>query len=182
MKTISLLLISMAVFSGGILSYCIMNNIIIFRGFSAPYHERHIIQSFQEHKKKITLFFMKNNTLKQESETIIMTEDNQENCMVIVNRWLSVLADESIIPFRMKVQSASFDVTEKKLVLSFEQSFLKNSDPIFKKLMLIEALLKTIRENIPFVQEVYLLVNHQPLQDAHIDTSRTWPIQGFNPL
>ena len=159
-----------------------MNNIIIFRGFLVHRQERALVQTFKEQKKKITVFFYKNNTLHHEEETIIATDHKPEQSMMIVNRWLTVLADESIIPLRIKIQSAAYDQSEKKLLLSFEQSFLLNTDPIFKKLMIIETLLKTLRENIPHLQEVYLLVNHQPLQDFHIDMTRAWPINGFTPL
>lgn len=175
-------LISSTLCAAGALTYCIMNNIIIFRGFSVLKKEQQVVQSFHEQKKKITLFFFKNNNLKQETETIVLTKDNQENCIILINRWLSLLIDEALIPFRIAVQSASYDITGKKLILSFEQSFLNSTDPVFKKLMTIEALLKTIRENIPQIQELYLLVNHRPLHDEHIDTAHAWPVHGFTHL
>lgn len=163
----------------GIMTYLIINNIVIFRGFSASQKEQQVISSFKEQKKNITLFFFKNNHITQEAEIIILTEDYQENCITLINRWLSVLADESLIAFRIKLQSASIDRTGKKLILSFEQNFLKNNDSVFKKIMTIEALLKTIRNNIPHIQEVYFLVNHRPLHDDHIDMHHAWPIHGF---
>lgn len=163
----------------GALIYCVKNNIIIIRNLNAPYTEYKITQMLREQKKQITIFFFKNGTFKQEVEHIVLTENKQENSMMLINRWLSVLADESITPFRINLQSASYDHSGTKLMVSFEQSFLSSADSVFKKLMCIESLFRTIRENTKDIQEIYLLVQHQPLHDAHFDTARSWPIQGF---
>lgn len=179
MKQRLLFFLAIISFFLGIMTYLCINNLIIFRGFSALRKEQQIITSFKEKKKNIILFFFKNNRITQEAESIILTEDHQENCITLINRWLSVLADESLVPFRIKLQAASVDSTGKKLILSFEQNFLNGSDSVFKKIMTIEALLKTIRNNITHIQEVYFLVNHRPLHDDHIDTSHAWPIHGF---
>lgn len=163
----------------GSVIYCIKNNIIIIRNLNAPYTEYKISHTFREQKKQIILFFFKNGAFKQEVEHIVLTENKQENIMILINRWLSLLADEQITPFRVNLQSASYDNSGTKVIISFEQSFLSASDSLYKKLMCIESLLMTIRQNAKEIQELYLLVHHQPLQDPHIDTSRAWPIHGF---
>lgn len=182
MKTSYFMSIIAGLFIIGALTYCIKNSIIIVRNLNAPYTEYKIAQTFREQKKKIILFFFKNETFKQEIEHIVLTENKQENCMILINRWLSVIADELITPFRVNLQSASYDPSGKKLIISFEQSFLSPSDSLFKKLMCIESLLKTIREYSNEIQEVYILVQHQPLQDHHIDMARGWPIHGFTQM
>jgi hypothetical protein len=179
MRLTFFLLIISALFGAGIITYCLMNNIIIIRNLNTPHIEYRVTQSFREQKKQIVLFFFKHGSFKKEIEYSVLTESNHENTMILINRWLTVLADEAITPSRISLQSASYDISGKKLIISFEQSFLNAPDPIFKKLMCIESLLKTIRENIKEVQEIYLLVQHQPLQDYHIDTTHAWPINGF---
>ena len=53
------------------------------------------------------------------------------------------------------------------------------NDIIFKKWMMIEGVLKTLRENNITVKDVHFLVQHQPLSDPHLDFSVAWPLHGF---
>ena len=182
MKKNIIVAITILTFLLGALIYCFMNSLIIWRGIFALKYEQRIVQECAEQKKQITLFFYKNKSIRKEIETAVFTKDMQENCVIIINRWLSVLLDEGLISTRITVQAASYDISGKKLLLSFDQTILNHADPVFKKLMTIEMLLKTIRENISQVQEVYLLVNHNPLKDEHIDTVLAWPINGFTHL
>ena len=63
--------------------------------------------------------------------------------------------------------------------LSFDRTILNKEETIFKKWMLIEGLLKTIASTNLSITQIQFLVQHQQLQDIHIDFSIPWPIHGF---
>jgi hypothetical protein len=63
--------------------------------------------------------------------------------------------------------------------ISFDRNPFDKQASTYTKLMWIEGLLKTIRDNESTVQQIYFLVHHQPLIDYHLDFSTAWPIVGF---
>lgn len=106
-----------------------------------------------------------------ETQEFVRSGNLNEDVSYIVANWLSFLEDEQLSPKKISLQTALVDPQHTAVYLSFDQTpFVKESSTISKWLW-IQGLLKTIRSNSPEIQNVYILVNHQPLQDMHIDLS-----------
>ena len=63
--------------------------------------------------------------------------------------------------------------------ISYNQAPFNEQDNTLTKLMIIEGLLKTLRQNNITINSIQFLTNHQPMQDDHLDFTIPWPIQGY---
>jgi hypothetical protein len=79
----------------------------------------------------------------------------------------------------VSLQSAMLSPAQHELYISFTRNPLEKEKSIQEKWLFIEGLLKTIRENGLMLQAIHFLVQHQPLNDPHLDFSKPWPLQGF---
>lgn len=129
-------------------------------------------------KKKISLHFFHQDKWKTETQDQLWTESVTKNLSQLINAWLAVLDDERIITKKTVLQSALLSQSGTAYI-SFDHNILSKEDPLFKKWMIIEGLLKTIRTNDIPIQNVQLLIQHQQLNDPHLDFSMPWPIYGF---
>ena len=86
--------------------------------------------------------------------------------------------DERIVTKKTVLQSALLSQSGTAYI-SFDHNVLSKEDPIFKKWMIIEGLLKTIHTNEIPIQQVQFLIQHQQLNDPLLDFSLPWPIHGF---
>ncbi len=130
------------------------------------------------HKKEITLHFFNNNKWHTEKQELLWSHTTAKNAYQLINAWLSLLDEESIVPKKVTLQTALLSHTG-TLYLSFDNHLFTKENIIFKKWMIIEGLLKTLSENDISIQNVQFLVQHQPLTDYHLDFSLPWPAQGF---
>jgi len=80
---------------------------------------------------------------------------------------------------KITVQTVLLSTSDQVAYLSFDSDPLSKESSTFDKWMLIEGLLKTIRENSVRLQQIQLLVHHQLMQDPHLDFSKPWPVDGF---
>lgn len=146
-----------------------------------PYTNTSFKKSMHEvrQKKEVTLFLYVNNQQKKEKDKIMWGTLITSNGACLINRWLSFAADEGITKTRISLQSVIVDQSEKHLFISLEQSLFDNEMSTHEKLLIIEGLLKTIREVMPDVQDVYICVQYQPLNDYHLNFSVPWPLGGF---
>lgn len=129
-------------------------------------------------KKKITLHFFHQDKWKTEIQDQLWTENVTKNLSQLINSWLVVLDDERIISKKTVLQSALVSHSGTAYI-SFDHNVFSKEDPLFKKWMIIEGLLKTIRTNEIPIQQVQFLIQHQQLNDPHLDFSMPWPIHGF---
>ena len=128
--------------------------------------------------KKIVLFFFKHEKWHTENNSVIWSSNVTENVKMLTNNWLTLLEDEKIIDTDTQVTSAI--ITEnKELFLSFNKDLFDKQDATLTKLMIIESLLKTLRENKIPAQSVRFLVHHQTMTDDHLNFSISWPIIGY---
>lgn len=63
--------------------------------------------------------------------------------------------------------------------ISFEQSPFSSEQSTHSRWLFVESILRTVRENIPQITSVMLLVNHKQIIDRCLDFSKPWPTQGF---
>lgn len=166
--------ISISLFVLGILGYAVYHEYIII-------NPKKSFLTFQSqntaNKKKITLHFFKDSWHKDQIPLLI-SENNIQNIQLIISRWLENALDENIIKKKTGLQNA-FIINEHELLLSFDRIPFTKESSTFDKWMIIEGILKTIKENVPAIKKVHFLVAHQPLVDPHLDFSNAWPVEGF---
>jgi hypothetical protein len=175
MKKIILALICLFAACGGGLWLAIQREWIIIQ---AP-----TILSFntgaQNHKRMITCYVWHHDHWQTETQELVMSDDGAQNLRHLIAAWLSILSEEDSSLKKIYLQSALIDPTGISAYISFDRSpFAKNVSTL-SKVMWIEGLLKTVRENNIPIQTIYFLVRHQALTDTHLDFSHPWPITGF---
>lgn len=130
-------------------------------------------------KKNINLFFWQNEKWHKESTEIIWSDSISQNCFIIVSNWLNILDEEKIIDKKISLQNALSSSNEQEIYLSFDRVLFNDESSTFDKLMLIESLLKTLRDNDIEIKKVNFLVHNQEMRDNHLDFSHSWTITGF---
>ena len=170
------IILSITIFISAFLFFIFYNQWIIVY---VPRHAHMVVTSSDIiQKKQIILHYFHHDKWKVEKQEMLWQESVEKNIFHLINAWLILLDEEHITTKKTTLQSAL--VTPSGTVyLSFDHHILGKEDTIFKKWMLIEGLLKTISlNNIP-ITHVHFLIQHQPLQDAHLDFSLPWPVHGF---
>ncbi len=170
------IIISSAAFISAILFFAVYNQWILFRHSWTGTYE--ISQSVSLQKKQICLFYFHGDKWKSEKQEMLWSHNTEKNIFQLINAWLTLLDEESVIAKKITLQSALLSASH-CAYLSFDNNILGEQETIFKKWMLIEGLLKTIVLNDIPVTQIQFLVHHQILHDAHIDFSLPWPIHGF---
>lgn len=129
-------------------------------------------------KKQITQYYFHANKWKTEKQEMLWQDNIEKNIFHIINAWLALLDEEHIIAKKTTLQSALV-AQSGTAYLSFDHNILGKEETIFKKWLVVESLLKTIASNDIAITHVQFLVQHQPLQDVHLDFSLPWPVCGF---
>ncbi len=129
-------------------------------------------------KKEVVLSYFHREKWNKEKAELLWSESITKNARQLISAWLNLLDEEHVITKKITLQDALIS-TSGTLYISFDQYPLKKDDTIFNKWMFIEGLLKTLRDNNICAHNVHFLVQHQPLNDQHIDFSLPWPLQGF---
>jgi|SRR5579863_1263861 len=170
-----LILFSSFCFITGLLFFAYMQDLIIIR---RPFvHETAAGQ--QVTKKEVTLSFWHHHTWHHEKRELLWHENLGTNTQILINHLLTLLAEEQITPKRATVQSVLIAPSGRTAYVSFDRAPYRKEDITFTKWMCIEALLKTVRENIRDIDTIQFLVNHKTWHDQHLDFSKPWPIEGF---
>lgn len=170
------IIISSASFLTALLFFAIYNQLIIFRMPGMNVNE--LAPSAIIQKKQITQHCFHANKWKTEKQEMLWQDNVEKNIFHIINAWLALLDEEHIIAKKTTLQSAL--VTQAGTAyLSFDHNILGKEETIFKKWLVVESLLKTIASNDIAITHVQFLVQHQPLQDVHLDFSLPWPVCGF---
>jgi hypothetical protein len=170
------LIISGIALCAGFLFFAVYNQWIIF---STPWN-RHAIamQSEMIQKKQVVYYYFCGDKWKTEKQEILWYQHTDKNIFQVVNAWLTLVEDEHLIAKKTSVQPILISLANTAYI-SFDHNILGKEETIFKKWMLIEGLLKTIASNDIGITHVQFLVQHQPLQDTHLDFSMPWSIHGF---
>jgi len=167
--------ISISCFTLGLILFALQQKWIII---NLPIHEKKLMVATTTHKKNCKLFYFHNGAWHTETSMLIWSENAADNLTLLVNQWLSLATEEKIIKKKTVLESACVS-EQHELLLSFDRSFLYKEASTYEKLMVVESLLKTIKENEPAIKKVRILVHHQPLADYHLNFTNPWPIEGF---
>jgi len=129
-------------------------------------------------KKLITLYYFHGDKWKTEKQEILWSNNKEKNIVQLINTWLIVLDEECITMKKVNLQSVII-APSGSVYISFDRTILPKEESIFNKWMLIEGLLKTIAVHDKELSHIQFLVQHQPMNDNHLDFSLPWPINGF---
>ncbi|MBI2353085.1 hypothetical protein HYV11_02460 [Candidatus Dependentiae bacterium] len=129
--------------------------------------------------KTVLLYGWRNGEFKSESTEIIYSDDIALNMKLLLNSWLLFLEDEHITEKQTQIMSVALSVSKQEAFISLNQTPFDMNASTYDKLMWIESLLKTVKENKIPIAALRLLVHHQPLLDDHLNFDIAWPISGF---
>lgn len=172
------LILSAITFCLALLLFAIHKELIIInfqRSTLAPSSE-------QTTKKQIPLYYWHNESWHSETVIMLISSTIQTTAQQLVSRWLQLILDEKIITKKVNLQAVLLSYDNQELFLSFDRAPWNKTSSTFEKWMAIEGILKTIKEPAIGIKKVRFLINHQPLQDYHLDFTNAWPIDGFNPI
>lgn len=167
----------------GLLLYAYTHEWIIIQypaHMTAP-ESAHQIVANQTIKKRVKLIFWRHGKWNTEHQELIWTPQTNTNIHYLINSWLTLLDEETILDKKVTVQTVIMNASGQEAYLSFDQNPLNPELSTHAKLMIIEGLLKTLRDNGIKITSVRLLVHHQPLVDDHLDFANPWPLTGFLP-
>ena len=175
-STLFLLIASIVAFLGGFVFFAWYHNFIIIKTSFKSYT---LENSELAERKTVTLFTYRADRWHSEQKELLWSSQLHKAITSLVTSWLLYLEEEQNTAKKVTLQSVVLSPSEQELYVSFDRNPLNKESSTFEKLMWVESLLKTLRENDIKVHSVYLLVHHQPLHDYHLDFSRAWPITGF---
>ena len=136
-------------------------------------------QVVSQGSKNIKIFYWKDDFLNLEESRSIWGSDSDENLRYVVKNWLSALYENRVFSSQVNLDVATITMNSGDAILSFNKSFLGKDWSINNKYKLVDSLLKTIKDSRVKIQKIYFLVKNEFLDDAHLDFSHPWPIDGF---
>ncbi len=175
LKPFHYLLISLSALCAGTIFYGMYNDFIIIR---FPLKNVPSALTTTAQKKNFKLFYWAQGKWHME-EKELLAQNAVKTLTYIIASWLALLEDERVMDKKVSVQSVLIDALGTEAYISFDRNPFSKESSIYQKLMWIEGLLKTIRENGIPLKTIRFLVHHKPLQDQHLDFSSSWPISGY---
>jgi len=170
------LFFSSITFLSGIIFFALYNQWIVFR---SPFNISEVVMPCGIiQKKQVTFYYFHADKWKTDKQEILWSDKVDKNIFQVINAWLALLDEERITVKKVMLQSALISAAD-CVYLSFDHNILNKEETIFKKWMVIEGLLKTLSLNGIKISHAQLLVQHQLMQDVHLDFSLAWPIHGF---
>lgn len=130
-------------------------------------------------KKIIKKIFWNHNHWDSEEGELLWSNNGAENIKQLLSNWLIVLDEEKIMEKKVSIQSVVIDASGQEAFISLDRNPFDKKQSTYAKLLWVEGLFKTVRENGIKIQWIQLLVHHKPLVDYHLDFSNPWPLQGF---
>lgn len=126
--------------------------------------------------KTIVLGREKNSVWTTESFHILWSKNPVETFTTLTTTWLTWLVDEHVLSKKTIAESVLFSPSGYEMYVSFNRNPLDKQWSIQQKESFILSLLKNYKENGCTASSVYFLVQHQPLNDPHLDFSRPWTL------
>lgn len=129
-------------------------------------------------RKQATLHFWHHETWHTEVNDILFCQDIAQTAQHLVQAWLTVLEEEGLGEKKVPLQSVLI-CPSGLCYISLSRNPFSSEETTWEKLMWVEGLLKTLRNNTPAIKQVQLLVNHKQLHDPHLDFASPWPVTGW---
>lgn len=176
MKTKSLIITCSICLIFGLIFFAYMQEIIIIR---RPLFSIDSASGAATDKKEIMLSFWHNHTWHQEKKELLWYEDIGTNVQNLINNLLTLLEEEHITRTKVSVQSVLITPSGRTAYVSFDHAPWTQEEPTYIKWLLIESILKTVRDANEDLETIHFLINHALCEDQHLDFSKAWPITGF---
>ncbi len=170
--------IIVSMFILGILFFLFKKELIVFR-FPVNYENFSSSSQNSKIKKSVKLFYFINEKWNYENIEIIWSNNINENIKQIVSSWLNLLEEEKILDHKITLQSVLSNAENKEIFLSFDRNLFNDENSTYEKLLIIESIIKTLRENELKISKIRFLNHHQEINDIHLNFKNSWPIQGF---
>jgi len=135
---------------------------------------RNLLSVVSIDKKRIKFFYWNNNAWCTEESNLIWSPQNEENILYVINNLLTLMHEEEILQKKISIESVMLSPTGQEAFISFERNPFRKEASTFEKWKIIESILKTIGENKIPIQSIRFLVRHKPLEDYHLDFSKSW--------
>lgn len=170
-------IIGLGALCGGMIFFCVYQELLIIHWgtLTQPEIKKEIISE----RKKINLYFWKDERWKKESVEIMWSKDQAATVHYALNQWLNVLDEEEILDKKVSLQHVSLNDSGSTAYLSFDRYPFDLEASTHQKHMIIESLLKTVREADIKISYFHFLVHHKSMVDAHLNFTHPWPIHGF---
>jgi hypothetical protein len=174
MKTSNVVKLSIIFFFLGTILFAYFQGWIIIR---YPYTES-VIEQYRHitSKKKTKLQYWHHDTWNTEETELIWSDDKAENIRYLINSLLTLMHEEEALTKKISLETVMLSPTGNEAFLSFDRNPFRKEAPTFEKLMIIESILKTVRENESNIHGVRFLLHHKPVNDYHLDFSNSWVI------
>ena len=128
------------------------------------------------HRKDVTLYYWKDGKVKKEIDSCICGAGKAEDIKLVVGNWLSFLYEERVLGKRVGIQSVALSASEQEAFFSFDHVPFAREWSIRKKWQLLDGLCRTIAALDLEIQSVLFLVNHEHMNDDHLDFSQPWVV------
>ncbi len=176
MNTLKLIIVSISLLICGVIFFLHQESWIIF---SWPMQTTMQTKHNTVQTKHTPLWIFKNNALTQEISEIIISSDQAQTIKQLLNNWLTTLEEENIIDKQITVQSVIISPSGQDAFICFQENFLNQQSSCFTKIMILESMLKTLRDAKLNIANVRLLMHHQPMTDPHLNFDISWPVSGY---
>ena len=127
------------------------------------------IKTSSKKSKNISIYLWQKDKFNQESCEILTTENQAQTIQQIVYHFFTNYEDMINSDKQILVQSVILSPSEKQAFISLNNNPFNTESSTFEKLMLMKSLLKTLHEADLTITHVYLLVQHRPLVDHHLN-------------
>ena len=130
-------------------------------------------------KKKATVYLWRRESWTRESVELLWANQESLDAQQLFQTTLTLLAEEHALKKKITVEHVLEHANHQQLLVFLDAAPFSKNMSIRTKLMIVESLLKTLRENGIKTSLISFFVNNQPLPDAHLDFSHPWPLLGF---
>ncbi|KKP35921.1 MAG: hypothetical protein UR26_C0002G0223 [candidate division TM6 bacterium GW2011_GWF2_32_72] len=130
-------------------------------------------------KKNVQIIYWKDENWCKEDVELIWSENKAENIKYLINSWFTLVDEESALDRKISVESIWLNSSGNLAYISLDRNPFNKELCVYEKWMLVEGLLKTLRQNKVDLQNVRFLVHHKNLNDYHLDFANPWPVGGF---
>ena len=131
-------------------------------------------------QQTISLWYFKGAQWHQELQSIIHDpHDLNLSAQKIVEQWIATVFNHGLIYKKVSVQSVTYNSTGSDIYISFDRTLFHQQQSTYQKIMLINALGKTLQKNGITAQRMHLFVQHVYLSDPHLLCNYGLPTTGF---
>lgn len=130
-------------------------------------------------KKNVSFTFWHQNQWHTEIIPILYSDCLTSTMQQLINRWLQLVEEEKVLKKAVILQAVLVSFDKQVLFISLNRFPWNKESTTFDKWMIIEGLLKTIQNSSSSIKKVHFLIDHQLMQDNHLDFTNPWPVDGF---